>query len=130
MADGADPAAAASRSFVNALESFQWSDSPDPVAAARGRASAWATATLMAELATNNGGGVLTAQRVAAHETDAVDVVSITQQDPSSAGTKTELALVIVTPSAGAPVGQRTVYLTLTVGQQPNGSWLVEQVTE
>ena len=124
-----DPVAVAT-GFVMADQTWTWSDLPDPNVAARTRAAAWSTPGWIAVMSQSSSAAYLTQQRVAAHEVDTVVVNSVVQQDPSTATSKTELVLSTVTVTKdGATPSPRSGYLQLTVVQQADGSWAVDNAT-
>ncbi len=116
------------RNFLDAYLSWRWDDVPTPAAAVRARARPWDTDRFDAQLGQASGAGAVTAERIAAHEVDTVEVVNVDEIEPTTPTSRTYLVLAIVTVTKdGQEPLRRPVYLEVTTVRETTG-WYVDKV--
>ncbi len=116
------------RNFLDAYLSWRWDDVPTPTAAVRARARPWDTDRFDAQLGQASGAAALTAERIAAHEVDTVEVVNVDEVEPTTPTSRTYLALAIVTVTKdGQEPLRRPIYLEVTMVRETTG-WYVDKV--
>ncbi len=116
------------RNFLDAYLSWRWDDVPTPAAAVRARARPWDTDRFDAQLGQASGAGAVTAERIAAHEVDTVEVVNVDEIEPTTPTSRTYLALAIVTVTKdGQQPPRRPIYLEVTTVRETTG-WYVDKV--